>query len=158
MSLNDPTKKMSKSNPSPASRILINDPSATITKKINSAVTDSTNSVTYDREARPGVSNLVDILFHINEASGQQEASSPQELAEQDLNGISLKALKERVGKAVDEHLTPVRDRYEQLIAEDGAKDITTFERAAWEGEEQAMNRAAATMRRVREAMGLGEI
>ncbi|KAG8737961.1 Tryptophan--tRNA ligase, mitochondrial, partial [Ceratobasidium sp. 428] len=62
LSLRDPTQKMSKSSPNPASRILLTDPAETIEKKVRSAVTDSERGVTFDLTARPGVANLLTIL------------------------------------------------------------------------------------------------
>ena len=61
MDLQDPTRKMSKSEESPQGTIgVLEDPKA-ITKKIKSAVTDSETDVRHDRDAKPGVSNLIEI-------------------------------------------------------------------------------------------------
>ena len=64
MSLQDPTKKMSKSDDNPNSYILIMDPPEVIRKKISRAVTDSIGVVNYTDE-QPGVKNLLDILISI---------------------------------------------------------------------------------------------
>ena len=64
MSLTEPTTKMSKSHSNPESRILLTDSDSEIQSKIKSAVTDSDYSISYDPEKRPGISNLIDILYH----------------------------------------------------------------------------------------------
>ncbi len=61
MDLQHPDRKMSKSEDSPQGTILVLDPAKTIQKKIKSAVTDSGAEVRHDREAKPGVSNLIEI-------------------------------------------------------------------------------------------------
>lgn len=62
MSLNDPTKKMSKSNPQPKSYISLLDEPKTIEKKIKSAVTDSDGTIRFDSKEKPAVSNLLSIF------------------------------------------------------------------------------------------------
>ncbi len=62
MSLKDPTSKMSKSDEDPSSRVLLLDEPDTIRKRFKSAVTDSGNEIVYDRDKKPGISNLLDIL------------------------------------------------------------------------------------------------
>ncbi|MEX0756689.1 MAG: tryptophan--tRNA ligase, partial [Acidimicrobiia bacterium] len=61
MSLQDPTAKMSKSDPSPASRILLTDSPDDIVGKVKTAVTDSDRFVVHDWEKKPGVSNLLEL-------------------------------------------------------------------------------------------------
>ncbi|KAF2258148.1 Nucleotidylyl transferase [Lojkania enalia] len=100
MSLTNPTKKMSKSDTDEKSRILITDNENVIKKKINRALTDSIEGVSYDREARPGVSNLINLIYHMDESV----ASSPEELAKE-FDGMSLKALKEKVAETVEMHI-----------------------------------------------------
>merc|ERR1711939_99457 len=68
MSLTDPVKKMSKSDPNPKSRILLTDSNEVIRSKIKSAMTDSFDGISYEPERRPGVSNLLDIYYHSGEA------------------------------------------------------------------------------------------
>ncbi|KAF1957255.1 tryptophanyl-tRNA synthetase [Byssothecium circinans] len=108
MSLTEPTKKMSKSDPKIESRILITDTRETIHQKIKTALTDSIPGVHYDPELRPGVSNLIDILYHLNEAKYASPEHLSRELAGAD---TSLKALKEMVADALDKELEPVRER-----------------------------------------------
>lgn len=69
MSLQNPTKKMSKSESDPKGTILLLEDVATIRKKIMSAVTDSDAFVTYDKENKPGISNLLEIFSALSETS-----------------------------------------------------------------------------------------
>jgi tryptophanyl-tRNA synthetase len=147
MSLIEPTKKMSKSDPRPKSRILITDSRETIHSKLKSALTDSTEGVSYDREARPGVSNLVDLIYHFDPSG----ATSPEELA-QDLKHMSMRALKEKAADTVDKSIKPIRERYEELMGGD-QKELTTH---AENGAQAAEAIAEATMQRIRNAMGMG--
>lgn len=147
MSLLDPTKKMSKSDPRPKSRILITDSRDTIHSKLRSALTDSIDGVSYDREARPGVSNLVDLIYHFDHAG----AASPEELA-RDFKHLSMRALKEKAADAVEQSIKPTRERYEQLMAGDQQELVAHAE----DGARKAEAIAESTMQRIRNAMGMG--
>ncbi|PSN71580.1 tryptophanyl-tRNA synthetase [Corynespora cassiicola Philippines] len=146
MSLTEPTKKMSKSDPNPASRILITDDKETIYKKFKAAKTDSIQGISYDKQARPGVSNLLSILYHMDESV----AASPEDLAKDFENG-SMLALKERVAAVVDAELAPIRNRYDELI---DTKNLEIVDHAN-RGAEYATLRAKETIKRVKKAMGL---
>lgn len=147
MALDRPTQKMSKSHPNPKSRILLTDSRDDISKKLRVALTDSIEGVSYDPEGRPGVSNLVEIAYNLQTP---QQAASPAEYA-REFDGLSLKALKERVAEVVDEHIRPIRERYQSII---GGSDRELSDAAAI-GAEKANATAAATMKLVREAVGL---
>ncbi|ORY16070.1 tryptophanyl-tRNA synthetase [Clohesyomyces aquaticus] len=146
MSLTQPTKKMSKSDEDPRSRILITDSQEEIYKKIKSALTDSIDGISYDPDTRPGVSNLIDIMYHMDEGV----ASSAEELAK-DFKGLSMRALKEKVAETIEVHIRPVGERYEANLrgATGDLADIAEIGRVG------AERRAEATMREVREAVGL---
>ncbi|EUC42594.1 hypothetical protein COCMIDRAFT_103110 [Bipolaris oryzae ATCC 44560] len=148
MSLTDPTKKMSKSDARPKSRILLSDSREDILAKVKSALTDSIEGVSYDREMRPGVSNLVDLMWHF-ENDGKTE--SPEELAE-DLKDLSMRALKEKVAETVDAGISGVRERYLELMKGD-QKELVRY---AEEGARRAEEIAEGTMVRVRSALGIG--
>ena len=148
MSLRDPTKKMSKSDPDPQSRILITDSREQIEKKIRHALTDSIVGVSYDRALRPGVSNLLDIMYYMDESI----YASPQEIAT-DMSGtqLSMRAMKEQVAKKISDGLAPVRERYFEITArrpEDIAEEMHR-------GAEGARIRAKETLDQVQTAMGL---
>lgn len=147
MSLTEPTKKMSKSDAKPKSRILISDSTAAIHAKLKFALTDSIDGVSYDREKRPGVSNLVDLMFHFDAAG----AASPEELAD-DVKNLSMRALKTKVADAVDAGISEIRARYQGLMAGDQKELIQHAEHGA----QRAEVIAEGTMARVRSALGMG--
>jgi tryptophanyl-tRNA synthetase len=146
MSLTDPTKKMSKSDPKPKSRILITDLRDDIHNKLKTALTDSIEGVTYDRQNRPGVTNLVDLMYHFNDSI----AASPEEMAN-DLRELSMKALKEKVTDTVDVGIRDIRGRYKALMGENEQQLIQHAE----DGARRAEEIAEETMKRVRIAMGM---
>ncbi|TKA76580.1 hypothetical protein B0A55_04049 [Friedmanniomyces simplex] len=146
MSLTDPLAKMSKSHPNPKSRILLTDSEEVIRSKVKAAVTDSIDGITYDPERRPGVSNLIDILYHTDSRS----AYSSQEESAKDLAGRSMRALKERVADTVESTVKRIRASYEDLL-----HDEFYLDRVAAEGAEKAAKSAAVTMKAVKNAVGL---
>jgi tryptophanyl-tRNA synthetase len=110
MDLQNPQRKMSKSEDSPQGTILVLDPPKTIEKKIKSAVTDSGSEVRHDREAKPGVSNLIEIYGAV---TGRSLAD-----VEREFDGSQYGAFKGAVAEALVEYLRPVQDRYAQLAAD----------------------------------------
>ncbi|PBP17049.1 tryptophanyl-tRNA synthetase [Diplocarpon rosae] len=146
MSLTSPTTKMSKSAPSPLSRILITDSPSTITAKISSSLTDSDNSVSYSPSLRPGVSNLLSIL-----ASFDRDRRTPAQLgAKYEAAGMGLGAFKKVVAEAVVQGLDGVRREFERILAEEGY-----VEDVAEKGARAARESAEETIVLVREAVGL---
>lgn len=145
MSLTNPTTKMSKSDPAPASRILLTDDEAQIRKKLKTALTDShTDAVSYDRAARPGVSNLVEILAILESRTVKDTVAY--------FKGTErpLKLLKERTADAVVMELEGVGDRYRGLLAM-GEGKLDEIEAV---GAEKARKTAEVTMGLVKEAVG----
>jgi tryptophanyl-tRNA synthetase len=147
MSLTDPTKKMSKSDSNPKSRILITDSRDDIRHKMKRALTDSIEGVSYNRETRPGVSNLVDLLYHFDDSA----TGSPEDLAN-DLKTLSMQALKVKAADTVDVGIRDIRGRYEELMGGDEKRLIEIAE----ESSSRAEVIAEETMKRVRSAMGMG--
>ncbi|ROW14356.1 hypothetical protein VPNG_03853 [Cytospora leucostoma] len=148
MSLTEPTKKMSKSDANPASRILITDEPDVMRKKIMRSLTDmESDRVTYEPERRPGVSNLLEILSIL---SG--EARTPAETAD-GFAGVQhpLKALKERTADAVVSSMGDIRERYLELLGGDGGRRLDDIEA---QGAETARANAEITMKRVRKVVG----
>ena len=145
MALTDPTKKMSKSNVNPKSKILLTDSEAEIRNKLKTAVTDSFEGITYEPERRPGVSNLIDLLYHSDEAAG----SDSQEALAKDLGNISLRVLKDWVAEAVEKQVRPVRERYAEVIS-----DRELLDQAAHQGAQQATKSAEGTLTKVKRAIG----
>lgn len=147
MSLQKPTHKMSKSHADPRSRILITDPEDEIRRKVSAALTDMTNSVSYDPDARPGVSNLLRLLS-LFEADGRR---GPEELAAE-LEGASLGALKARVADAVVRGMGGVREKYHEFMEMDGGMYLDEVQE---KGAVKARESAGETMKIVRSAVGL---
>ena len=142
MDLQKPTAKMSKSADSPQGTIaLLDDPKA-ITKRIKSAVTDSETEVRFDPVAKPGVSNLLQILAA---ASGR---SIPEVEAAYTSGGYG--GLKSDTADAVVEFLAPLQARYRDLAADPGAVDAILAHGAA-----KATAISDDVLARVRRAVGL---
>jgi tryptophanyl-tRNA synthetase len=138
--LQDPTKKMSKSEESPQGTILLFEEAASIERKVKRAVTDTETEVRYDPSAKPGVSNLLELLAI---ATGR----TPAEVA----GGYSQYGpLKADAAAAVVEFVRPVRERFEELSA-DPAGVAAVLEKGA----EKAQAVAAATLARAQAAIGL---
>ncbi|GHD09404.1 tryptophan--tRNA ligase [Zhihengliuella salsuginis] len=106
--LQAPTRKMSKSAESPNGLINVLDPSKTIAKRIKSAVTDDQTVVAYDRENKPGVSNLLDILATVTGRTVEQLVP--------EYEGRMYGHLKVDVADAVVAAVEPVRERTFELL------------------------------------------
>ncbi|MBW3573706.1 MAG: tryptophan--tRNA ligase [Actinobacteria bacterium] len=140
MDLQDPTRKMSKTEESPQGVVLLLDEPASIERKIRRAVTDTGTDVRYDPVAKPGVSNLLAIL-------GAATGRHPAAVAEgYDRYG----PLKADCAAAVVELLRPVQARYAELVADPA--EVTTILRA---GADKAQAVAGPTLARARSAVGL---
>jgi tryptophanyl-tRNA synthetase len=142
MDLQHPTKKMSKSDESPLGCVMLLDPPKTIDKKIKSAVTDSGGEVRHDRDAKPGISNLIEIY---GAATGASIAQVEREFA-----GSQYGTFKKAVAEAVIETLRPLQERYGAL-ADDPAEVDRRLARGA--GAAEAM--AEAVLDRACRAAGL---
>jgi tryptophanyl-tRNA synthetase len=140
MDLQDPMAKMSKSGESAAGCVFVLDSADAISKKFKRAVTDSENIVRFDREHKPGVSNLLEILAA---ATG----GSPESLAE---GFQQYGPLKQAAADAVIEMLRPVQVRYAELAADPGEVD-----RLLRLGAAKARVVASATLERAYRAAGL---
>ncbi|MEA2460632.1 MAG: tryptophanyl-tRNA synthetase [Actinomycetota bacterium] len=141
MALDDPTQKMSKSAPRPASKILVIDRPEAILKKIRSAVTDSGTEVKA-AEDKPALTNLLTILSVIEE--------TPIAELEERFSGSGYGDFKKVLGDAVVEWLSPVRERYEELMA-----DPAETERLLLGGADKARATATAVIEEVRRRVGL---
>ena len=109
MSLQDPTKKMSKSDGNPNACILILDDKDTIIRKFKRAVTDSDAQVCY-AEGKDGINNLMTIYSSV---TGKDYAA-----IEREFEGKGYGDFKLAVGEAVADHLRPMQERYAELIAD----------------------------------------
>ncbi|SDN19781.1 tryptophan--tRNA ligase [Alkalicoccus daliensis] len=142
MSLNDPAKKMSKSNPKEKSYISMLDTPEIIMKKMKSAVTDSEGKIYYDAEKKPGVANLLTIY---SICSGESIESLTEKYKESGYGPF-----KEDVAEAVINVLKPIQDRYDELMASDELDAILD------QGAEQANRKAEKMLKKAENAMGLG--
>ena len=140
MSLQDPTKKMSKSDPNPKAFISILDKPETIVKKFRSAVTDSETEVCY-REGKDGINNLMGIYSVV---TGKSMDEITREFA-----GKGYGDFKTAVGEAVAEELRPIQERYEQLMNQ---KDY--LEQCYRLGAEKARSISARTLQKVYKKVG----
>ena len=140
MSLQDPTSKMSKSDPNPNGYIWVLDEPDVIVKKIKKAVTDSEGVVAY-REGKHGVNNLLSIY-------GAIVGKKPEEAA-LDFEGQGYGALKMRVAEAVCEELRPLQGKYKALIS-----DKAYLESVYKSGAEKAAEIAQKTISAVYDKVG----
>jgi tryptophanyl-tRNA synthetase len=141
MSLQDPTAKMSKSDPNPKAFISVLDDDAVIMKKFKSAVTDSEMEIRFDPENKAGVSNLLTIL-------AVAEKKSIDEVVKE-LDGLMYGHLKVRTAEAVIEMLKPMKEEYNKLI-----NDTPYLMQCAKQGAEKAQAIAEKTLRRFKDAIG----
>lgn len=141
MSLQEPTKKMSKSDDNQTATIYVLDDPKAIEKKIKRAQTDSENSVHYDKVNKPGISNLMDILSALTDKKYEE--------IERMYEGIGYGTFKKEVAEAVVAALEPIQKRYEELLQAPELDMILT------EGAEKARVKASETYRKVELAMGL---
>ncbi|KAJ3417261.1 hypothetical protein HDV05_005717 [Chytridiales sp. JEL 0842] len=145
MSLKNPSAKMSKSDPSEGSRILVDDSPEAIRSKIRRAVTDSgpiEGGITYDPVGRPGVANLLRIYAALSPPDANTgEPYTPIQAAAA-LHNLTNKQLKETIAERVIESLKPIRENMQRL-----QREVGYVERVLQRGEERARERAEETMR-----------
>jgi tryptophanyl-tRNA synthetase len=141
MDLQEPTKKMSTTFSSEQGAVYIADTPEQIRKKFKSAVTDSEREIRYDPDAKPGVSNLLEIM---SVATGV-----PIEQLERRFESAGYGDLKEAVGESVVELLTPIRERFEALRA-----DERELQRLLGVGAEKARRASEPTLETMYDRMG----
>ncbi len=144
MSLQDPTKKMSKSDDNTNNFIGLLEEPKKVAKKIKRAVTDSDEQarIYFDVEEKPGVSNLLTLLSCTTDKS--IESLVP------DYEGKMYGHLKGDVADAVVDFLTPLQARFHEY-----RDDMTLLNSVMKEGAEKASARAAVTLKKAHEAIGL---
>lgn len=142
MSLQEPTKKMSKSDPNQKGFISMLDEPKQIEKKIKSAVTDSDGVVKFDKENKPGVSNLMSIYSIFGNISVED--------LEKKYEGKGYGVFKTDLAEVIINALQPIQDRYKELIDSDELDNILD------EGAEKAALVANKMLRKMEKAMGLG--
>lgn len=145
MSLQDPTKKMSKSDENERSTLFLSDSDDAIRSKIKRAVTDSGSDIIFDEQNRPGVSNLM-TLYH--SATGKTFAE-----IEQEFSGLGYGEFKEAVGEAMVVMMRPIRERFFEL-----RNDTQMLHTLLAKGAETARIRARKTVRKVYKKIGFVEL
>ena len=142
MDLQDPTKKMSKSDETYKGVILLLDDEKTIRKKIMSAVTDSDSKVYYDRENKPGISNLLTIYSSLSGKTIKE--------TEEHFKDYNYGNLKKEVADVVVKRLTTIQEKYNDLINSSVIDDILD------QGREKTNQIAKTKMAEVFNKVGLG--
>jgi tryptophanyl-tRNA synthetase len=140
MDLQHPERKMSKSADSPLGTIRLLDSEEEITRKVRKAVTDTDGDMRYDRAAKPGLANLLDLLAAATGRKPEEVASGYERYGD----------LKNDVAAAVNDLLHPVRARRTEL-----ENDLPYVHAVLARGAAHAHEVAAATYARAAHAMGL---
>jgi len=143
MSLQDPSIKMSKSDPSDTSKILLTDRADVIRKKVMRAVTDTSGGISYDMDQKPAVANLMTIYHQVTGLTMKQ--------IENEFAGKGYGDFKKALAEAIIAHLEPVTQKLEELTSDPGE-----LMRILDRGRDYAQELAAQKMKLVRERIGLG--
>ncbi len=139
MSLSDPSKKMSKSDPK--GDIYLSDSLEVMRKKIMSAVTDLGHEVKYDPENKPGISNLMTIMSALTNKSYDE--------IEKEFIGKGYGDFKRAVADVVINEMIPFKKRYEEIINSNEIDETLKI------GAERARTIAKSTLTRVQKAIGI---
>lgn len=142
MGLDDATKKMSKSNPNPNSRINLLDSPDLIRSKIMKATTDSEGIVKFDK-SRPGIYNLLEIYLTLTGDS--------KEDIESKFEGKGYGDFKKELAEVVVESLKPLQEKYQKLM-----QNPETIEKMLQEGADKIRPIAEQTLKEVKVKVGLG--
>jgi len=142
MGLQEPTKKMSKSDENPNNVLGLLDPPDIITKKIKRAVTDTETEVRFDAEKKPGIANLLTIFATIT------NQSIPA--LEKIYTGCGYGKFKTDLAEALVAFVTPIQNHHQQL-----RQDMPYLHNVLRQGAAAAQERAATTLNKVKEAIGL---
>ena len=143
MSLQDPAKKMSKSDENPNGSIYLMDDPDTIMRKFKRAVTDSEGQILY-RDEQPGIKNLINIYCACT-------GKAPDEVV-REFDGKGYAQFKPAVGEAVVSVLKPLQDRVEEL-----SKDTLDRVFVIKNNAEKAQYFANKTLRKVQKKVGFPE-
>jgi tryptophanyl-tRNA synthetase len=143
MSLQDPEAKMSKSDENENNFVSLLDPPNKILKKLKRAVTDSDMEIRFDRENKPGVSNLLELIAGVTDQSVEQVEASYQ-------SGDGYGKLKVEAGEAIVALVEPIQERYNQI-----RNDQTELDKILKLGAEKASERAEIQINKVKDTIGL---
>ena len=142
MSLQEPTKKMSKSDSNHDAFISLLDSREEITRKIKKAVTDSENKIKYSNE-KPGIKNIIDIYCAVTDKNYKE--------VEEEFKDSGYGQFKQAVANAVADTLEPIQKKYNELSLPENDQYIKDIcEKGAKEAHRIAKNK----LREVQEAIG----
>lgn len=144
MSLQDPDKKMSKSDENPNGSIYLMDDPDTIRRKFKRAVTDSDTQVRYDEKNKPGVTNLIDIYC--------ASTGKSKDDVEKEFDGRGYGEFKAAVGESVVAVLSPIQQRFEEL-----KNDKSYLDQMIKANDEKAFYTSQKTLRKVKKKIGYTE-
>jgi len=142
MDLQNPLKKMSKSDDDVNSYVLLLDSPDLIMKKFKRAVTDSESCIVYDKEKKPGIANLMEIYSAITGKAFEE--------IEHEFENKGYGAFKTAVGESVVEILKPLQAKYKEIMS-----DKDSLEKIMFEGSQKAKSMSAKTLKNVYERLGL---
>ncbi len=142
MSLNEPTKKMSKSDDNQKSFITLLDDPNQAAKKIRSAVTDSDTEIKFDKENKPGISNLLTIYSSLSDKTIDELVN--------DYKDSSYGDFKKNLGEVVKEFLIKFQEKYNYYLESDELDEILDA------GRDKAALKADRMVEKMERAMGLG--
>ncbi len=142
MSLQEPTKKMSKSDDNPRNFVLMTDEPNVIRKKIKSAVTDSDGVIAYDRQNKPGISNLLDIYSAFTSESIESLVVRYE--------GCGYGQFKSDLAEIVVAELEPIQQRMKELLKSNVIDEVLDA------GAKRANQLAFKKVKKVEHKMGLG--
>ena len=143
MSLQDPVKKMSKSDENPNGSIYLMDDPDTIIRKFKRAVTDSDSVVRYS-EDKPGIKNLIDIYCAVTNKTSEE--------VEKEFDGKGYGDFKLAVGESVADCLRPMQTRHAELL-----KDKEYIDNVIKNNADKANYYATKTLRKVQRKVGFPE-
>lgn len=143
MSLQDPSKKMSKSDENPNGSVYLTDDADTVMRKFKRAVTDSRANIAYNEE-QPGIRNLIDIYCACTGKTPQQTVK--------EFDGKGYGEFKLAVGESVVDVLRPLQTKFAQL-----QKDKAYIDSVIKNNGEKAERFAAKTLRKVQKKVGFPE-
>lgn len=142
MGLQDPTAKMSKSTTNLNDVIFLSDTPDEICQKLKKAVTDSENCVKYDKENKPGVSNLMTIYGLLEEKS--------MEDVEKEFEGKGYGEFKKSTAEAIVKKIQPLNEKYQELL-----QNPQELRKVYEKGAQKAQERAEKIVNDVYQKVGL---
>ena len=142
MSLQDPTKKMSKSDDNQKNFISLLDEPNVAAKKIKSAVTDSDGIIKFDKDNKPGISNLLTIYSSLTNKSIKE--------LETQYENEGYGTFKTDLSEVVKDFLVHFQEKYNEFYNSDRLDDILD------QGRDKAQKASFKTLKKMERAMGLG--